>query len=213
MPRPRSDIQPRLLRAARDRFLREGVDGASLRDIARDAGTSIGMVYYYFPSKDDLFLAVVEERYGKLLADLTTALSPADPPAERLLAMYRRVARMDDADLMIVKLIVREALVSSQRLERLIARFMRGHLPLIVQTVFDGLRDGSFRSDLPPPVLFMATMALGVAPQLARRSVGPQPFLAGAPEREDLADKALDVLLHGIAAQGKNRDRSSGEGS
>src|SRR5262249_13185512 len=131
----------------------------------------------------------------------------------RLRRMYGGVGRMSEDDLVIVKLIVREALVSSQRLERLIARFMRGHLPLIVATLADGLRDGSFRTDLPPPVLFMATMALGMAPQLARRAVGAQALLAGAPEREDLGEKALEVLLHGIAAQGKNRDRSSGEGS
>ena len=62
--------------AARERFLTEGVDGASLREIARDAGTSIGMVYYYFPTKDELFLAVVEEVYAKLLADLASALAP-----------------------------------------------------------------------------------------------------------------------------------------
>ena len=61
MARPRSDIEPRIVHAARRRFLKEGVDGASLRTIARDAKTSIGMVYYYFPTKDDLFFAVVEE--------------------------------------------------------------------------------------------------------------------------------------------------------
>src|SRR4029077_6434218 len=57
MARPRSDIQPRIVRAARERFLAEGVDGASLRTIASDAGTNVGMVFYYFPTKDDLFLA------------------------------------------------------------------------------------------------------------------------------------------------------------
>ena len=61
MARPRSDIQKRIVLAARTRFLADGVDGASLRHIARAARTSIGMVYYYFPTKDDLFLAVVEE--------------------------------------------------------------------------------------------------------------------------------------------------------
>jgi AcrR family transcriptional regulator len=213
MPRPRSDIQPRLLRAARDRFLREGVDGASLRDIARDAGTSVGMVYYYFPSKDDLFFAVVEERYAALLADLTTMLTPDQPPAERLRRMYGRIGRMSDDELVVVKLIIREALLSSSRLERLVARFMRGHLPLVMQTLAEGVRDGSLRSDIPPPVLFMATMALGMAPQLARRSVGQQPFLAGAPQGEMLGVAALDVLLHGVAVQGKKRARSSGEGS
>ena len=40
MARPRSDIQPRIVEAARYRFLRAGVDGASLREIAKDAKIS-----------------------------------------------------------------------------------------------------------------------------------------------------------------------------
>ena len=67
MPRPPSDIAARIVEAARDRFLLQGVDGASLRSIAADAGTNIGMVYYYFKTKDDLFLAVIEEAYAQLL--------------------------------------------------------------------------------------------------------------------------------------------------
>src|SRR6266511_1861365 len=92
MARPRTDIEPRILHAARARFLADGVDGASLRAIARAAGTSIGMLYYYFPSKDDLFLAVVEEVYSALLADLTGALAPGVPVDERIGRLYDRVA-------------------------------------------------------------------------------------------------------------------------
>ena len=74
MARPRSDIRPRIVDSARARFLSLGVDGASLREIARDAGTNIGMVAYYFPTKDDLFLAVVEEVYASEVADLSIGL-------------------------------------------------------------------------------------------------------------------------------------------
>ncbi len=60
MARPRGDISERLVKAAREAFLTQGVDGASLREIAAEAGTSLGMITYYFPTKDDLFLAVLE---------------------------------------------------------------------------------------------------------------------------------------------------------
>jgi AcrR family transcriptional regulator len=84
MPRPKSDIDVRILHAARERFLNEGVDGASLRAIAKDARTSIGMVYYYFPSKDDLFLAVVEEVYERVVSELSAALGSDVPVVERI---------------------------------------------------------------------------------------------------------------------------------
>ena len=93
MGRPRTDIQPRIVRAARARFLAEGVDGASLRTIAADAGTSVGMIFYYFPTKDDLFLAVVEEVYARLLDDLRRALSGDAPVRERLKRAFLRLGR------------------------------------------------------------------------------------------------------------------------
>ena len=49
------------------------------------------MVYYYFPTKDDLFLAVVEETYVKLLADMTRALAPDVPVKERIRRLYARM--------------------------------------------------------------------------------------------------------------------------
>ena len=73
MARPRSDIAQRIVSAAAERFLHDGVDGASLRRIAQAAGTNLGMVYYYFPSKDDLFLAVVERHYAPLSQALIAA--------------------------------------------------------------------------------------------------------------------------------------------
>ena len=67
MGRTPSDIAPRIVHAARRRFLSDGVEGASLRAIARDARTSIGMIYYYYPAKDDLFLAVDGCLHGAIL--------------------------------------------------------------------------------------------------------------------------------------------------
>ena len=117
MARPRTDIQPRILKAARARFLHDGVDGASLRDIARDAHTSIGMVSYYFPSKDALFLAVVEEVYGGLTAELERHLAAKKPLRDRLRAIFLRLGQASPEELDVVRLVIREALVSSKRLE------------------------------------------------------------------------------------------------
>ena len=139
MARPRSDIEPRIVHAARRRFLEDGVDGASLRNIARDAGTNIGMIYYYFPTKDDLFLAVVEEIYEKVLLDLETALAAAEPFEARVAAVYRRAGSLTDDEVDVFRLVVREAMVSSSRLDRLVERFKRGHIALMLRAVAEGM--------------------------------------------------------------------------
>lgn len=47
----------RLVEAARERFMRQGYDKATVRGIAADAGVDVAMVYYFFGSKEGLFTA------------------------------------------------------------------------------------------------------------------------------------------------------------
>jgi AcrR family transcriptional regulator len=54
-----------LLAAARRVFLRRGFHGASLEEIAEEAGYTKGAVYSNFRGKDDLFLALLEEHYAE----------------------------------------------------------------------------------------------------------------------------------------------------
>jgi AcrR family transcriptional regulator len=48
----------RIVRAARERFMREGYRRATVRAIAADAGVDVAMVYYFFGNKEGLFTAV-----------------------------------------------------------------------------------------------------------------------------------------------------------
>ena len=50
-----------ILAGARTVFLRDGFDGASMNDIAREAGVSKGTLYVYFASKEALFAAYVRD--------------------------------------------------------------------------------------------------------------------------------------------------------
>lgn len=57
--RQREVRQEQLLEVAAHLFARQGVDGTSTKEIAREAGVSPGLLYHYYPSKEDLMLAVV----------------------------------------------------------------------------------------------------------------------------------------------------------
>jgi AcrR family transcriptional regulator len=189
--------------AARDRFLKDGVDGASLRSIAHDARTSIGMIYYYFPSKDDLFLAVVEQVYEKVLADMAAALEPDVPMRERLGRLFERIGQASDEEVLVARLVAREALTSSARRLRLLERFMRGHVPLIARAVADGLLDGSLDRSRHPFVLMGAALGVGVFPQVARRALGERLPFPDAPAGAEFAKELVDVLFNGIGAKPK----------
>lgn len=201
MTRPKTDIEPRIVRAARDRFLEDGVDGASLRAIAREAGTSIGMIYYYYPTKDDLFLAVVEEVYAVLVADVEKVLASGKPVEDRIRAGFGRLSRMSNDEVKVIRLIVREALVSSARLARLMERFSRGHIALTFGALAEGIGAGKITDRHHPAVLMVATFALGVGSQMVLRTAGERFPIPGVPKGEALAAQLTDILLYGISAE------------
>ncbi len=72
------DRRESLIAVALAEFARSGFNGTSVNDVARKAGVSIGALYSYFPSKDDLFLSLVER--GRALIE--GALSDIDPDAD-----------------------------------------------------------------------------------------------------------------------------------
>jgi AcrR family transcriptional regulator len=199
MPRKPSDIAPRIVHAARARFLAEGVDGASLRRIADEAGTSIGMIYYYFPTKDALFLAVVEQVYVGLLADLERALAVTTPVEERLRALYRRLGALSADELLVLRIVVREVLASPARLDGLLDRFRRGHLPLVLALIRDGFTTGVFDPRLPPPLVLVATMMLGGPAQALLQHLGDKLPLPMPPDRKP-GEGLLAILLGGVGA-------------
>ncbi|MFD1937008.1 MULTISPECIES: TetR/AcrR family transcriptional regulator [Nonomuraea] len=51
-----------ILASARELFSRKGYRGASLRDVAAQVGLTLAGVLHYFPSKEDLLAAVLQQR-------------------------------------------------------------------------------------------------------------------------------------------------------
>ena len=67
-------------------FSERTYDDVSVDDIARAAGISKGLLYHYFPTKRDLYLAGLRATAAELIASTTAAASPALPPLDRMRA-------------------------------------------------------------------------------------------------------------------------------
>jgi AcrR family transcriptional regulator len=163
------------------------------------------MIYYYFPTKDDLFFAVVEEVYTALLADIERALEPGAEAKERLRRVFVRVGKVSELELATVRLVLREVLVSSTRLERIIDRFSRGHIPLVFAALLDGASNGEIDPKLDPGLLLMCTIAVGAVPQMMRRVASDRFSLGGVPGGEALSNLLIEVLFRGIGGKGEER--------
>jgi AcrR family transcriptional regulator len=80
-------IRNSLVNAAAELFWRSGYDGASLADIAAEAGVPIGNVYYYFRSKAALADAVARLMEAETRAALSEINAAHPGPEQRLAAL------------------------------------------------------------------------------------------------------------------------------
>jgi AcrR family transcriptional regulator len=79
----------RVLEVAYETFAAEGL-GVPIDEIARRAGVGAGTVYRHFPTKDDLFRAVVEDRILGIVDDGRALLASGDP-GEALFSFFRSI--------------------------------------------------------------------------------------------------------------------------
>jgi AcrR family transcriptional regulator len=73
-----------ILEAARRVFEVEGLDGASLRAIAAEAGYTPAALYFHFDSKEAIYAEVLRSSLASLREAVECAVSPRVDPAERL---------------------------------------------------------------------------------------------------------------------------------
>lgn len=74
----KAETRARLLRSATTVFAERGMERASIDDVAERAGYTKGAFYASFTSKEDLFLALLDEHFADLLERLDRVLSGDD---------------------------------------------------------------------------------------------------------------------------------------
>jgi TetR/AcrR family transcriptional regulator, transcriptional repressor of bet genes len=94
------DERRRLLTDALARIAaRDGLDAVTMREVAAEAGVSVGFVQHYFASKDELLLAAlgeVAEQVGQRVAAAVAALPSGATERERIRAIVLQFLPLDD---------------------------------------------------------------------------------------------------------------------
>lgn len=127
------ETRGRILDAALQEFSAYGLDGARTERIAAAAGVNKALLYYYFESKDNLYLAAVEMIADKIRDRSLLVMQRALTPGERLLR-----AALDHFD----------RILAQQEFQSLMQHEMMRHhkgesaaMPLLVERVFSPLQE------------------------------------------------------------------------
>jgi AcrR family transcriptional regulator len=177
---PRADAQrnrARILDVAKQAFTRSGA-GASLDDIARQAGVGAGTLYRHFPTREALLEAVYRTEV-EALATKERELADAMPPKDALRAWLLLFV-----DAMATKKLIAPALTALVGDPKKIFEASHARLHDAVHAlVRRGIRSGDIRRDLDPDDLIRALV--GVA------------SVATSPDWQQSARRLVDILIAG----------------
>lgn len=150
MRNPASTRQ-RLLEAAIEVFARKGYHGAVVEEIVRASETSKGAFYFHFPSKQDLFLALVDDLVERLSQRVETAIARQRGGVDKVTAALQTVLEAFASHRQIAKILLidiagvgpaidRKLLETHTRLARLIQRHLdravaEGDIPPLDTTI------------------------------------------------------------------------------
>jgi AcrR family transcriptional regulator len=180
----------KLLEAAACEFGRVGLERASIDTISLAAGYAKGTIYNYFASKEELFLAVVEEASAQ--AAVAAAVPGAAPARQRLQAVLAAFCDWAGAHEAFARVLVRECLMGTPALH---ARVIDAEAPFtgeLTAILDEGARRRQLRTDLPSEQLALAIAGLtdlALAQHWASGGTNPM--------REEIPELVLRVVLDG----------------
>ena len=82
-----------ILDSAAALFAKVGYPGAKMQDIARACGASKSMLYHYYPTKDDLMFAMLEEHLQKVIAGIEEVAAVPGTNKDRFAAFVQVYAQ------------------------------------------------------------------------------------------------------------------------
>ncbi|WP_167859636.1 TetR/AcrR family transcriptional regulator [Paenibacillus cymbidii] len=154
-------MREQILQSAAQLFMRFGYEGVSIQSVADDCGVTKATVYYYFPTKSDLFTSTIVRMLGNVKTRILSILELPEPLQARLIRIAEQYLNVPhfDMDIMLAK--AAEAMTPEQ------TQAMREAEAAIYRVVVDAFdaaaRAGEIR-DVDPAVAghaYIAVMRIG----------------------------------------------------
>jgi AcrR family transcriptional regulator len=152
----------KVLNAALQEFSRHGLSGARIDTIALESGSNKGMIYYYFGSKEDLYVAALEEsyrRFRQIEGDVQLdSLAPLDALRQLAGASFDYHAAHPDY----IRMVMSENINQGEYIRKIpeLRAINRSAITVLERLCERGIAEGVFRADVDPVDLHMTISAL-----------------------------------------------------
>ena len=152
-----------ILKAATKVFAKSGYDGGRIEAISKAARSYDRMIYYYFGSKEGLFVAVLEETYRRFNEAESALVIDEQKPVAALTEMIRFIWHYYQKNPEFIALLNSENLHRGRHISKSSrAREMSSPAVGLVQQVLEaGVAQGLFRRDLAARDVYLMIASMG----------------------------------------------------
>jgi TetR/AcrR family transcriptional regulator len=192
------DTRARIIAAAREAFSTMGFEGASLRSVAKEAGAPHQLATYYFKTKEELWMAVMDELaigFFDRLGNRIRGLEGVDA-ATKLRLVVREFVKYSAEYPQLHRLMTMEGRKESERLVWLIRRHVSRFFAISTKLIREAQTLGVVRPGDPGQLHYcaigVATAAFSLAPEY-QLVTGTDPFTRS--HVEEIADLVCDFLF------------------
>jgi AcrR family transcriptional regulator len=142
------DRRRAILDAAVKVFARQGFHACRVSDIADEAGVAYGLLYHYFPSKDDVLSTLFLERWGVMLEMIRAVDREPLPAREKLTAIASFIVDSYRHDPDLMKVIIVEVTRAANSFGQTHLAQIREAYTLIAAIVTKAQQEGVFKPDI-----------------------------------------------------------------
>ena len=192
------DRREQIIDAAMRVFAQKGFVRATNRDVAREAGITTGLIYYYFKSKEDLLKAALEERSPVQVMTQITPEVLEQPPEILLPLLARRILDIVEGEQFVglIRVILPEMVRDPEVSPIALSFFQRviGFLGNYLKAqAARGRMRADFDVDMVTQVIFGSIMGF-----VLRRQIMRDPDVLDY-THEEFAQGLVDTILQGIS--------------
>jgi AcrR family transcriptional regulator len=189
-----TERKSQILRAARAVFIEKGYLAARVEDVAKRAGLSKGAVYFYFPSKRDLFMALVQEEHEKTYGFIEAAENDERPAAVKLLDLGQKYldyfAGLKTPPRFF--LMMCEQGIRDEEIREECQAVHQQFVDAVARVLAQGMAEGAFRPGDPQSLAEMLKALID--------GMSGQSAIGIRPDRNRLMGDGIQMLLYGLLA-------------
>lgn len=189
----KQDKRARIINSAIIIFAEKGYHLGNMNDIATKANVAVGSIYRYFHNKEDLLIAIFEEKMGELILELEDRIQKIEDPKEKLFAFIHQHFSQIEAKPQLAQVFQVELRQSHRFFREYRPQKLWEYLQILQDIIILGQQKGCFRKNLQVKIiqwtLFGALDEMSIHWVLSRDKTS----------LVDVTQEVFDIFLGGLA--------------